>query len=151
MIANNVKTSDLKNREIPVTIEGEADLSNTVSQISGDKYVSIDFFPKSLERFIPDEKRMEGYDLDILVKFVDEITLNLPAGFQFTDKPENLEVSGTGYSFKGVYLIEGSRLTLKKELSISNSIIRKNEFGEWKKFIESIREFNRYLVTISKK
>ena len=85
------------------------------------------------------------------MKFVDEITLNLPAGFQFTDKPENLEVSGTGYSFKGVYLIEGSRLTLKKELSISNSIIRKNEFGEWKKFIESIREFNRYLVTISKK
>ncbi|HRG24433.1 MAG TPA: transglutaminase domain-containing protein [Chitinophagaceae bacterium] len=151
MVATQVKTSDLKNREIPVTIEGEVDLSNTVSSISGDRYVSIDFFPKSLERFIPDEKRIEGYDLDIVVKFEDEISLTLPAGFQFTDKPENLDISGAGYSFKGIYLVEGSRLTLKKELNISNSIIRKTEFTEWKKFVEAIREFNRYLVTISKK
>jgi len=151
MIATNVKTSDLKNREIPVSIEGEVDLSNTVSTISGDKYVSIDFFPKSLERFIPDEKRVEGYDLDIIVKFEDEIALTLPAGFQFTDKPDNLEVSGAGYAFKGSYVVEGNRLILKKELTISNSMIRKKEFADWRKFIESIREFNRYLVTISKK
>jgi len=151
MVATQVKTSDLKNREIPVTIEGEVDLSNTVSSISGDRYVSIDFFPKSLERFIPDEKRIEGYDLDIVVKFEDEISLTLPPGFQFTDKPENLDISGAGYAFKGIYLVEGSRLTLKKELNISKSIIRKTEFTEWKKFVEAIREFNRYLVTISKK
>lgn len=151
MVASQVKTSDLKNRELPVTIEGEVDLSNTVNLIGGDKYVGIDFFPKSLERFIPDEKRVEGYDLDVIVKFEDEISLSLPAGFQFTDKPDNLEISGAGYSFKGIYLIEGNRLVLKKELSLNNSIIRKSDFGEWKKFIESIREFNRYLVTISKK
>ncbi len=151
MVASNVRTSDLRNREIPVMIEGEVDLTNTVNQIAGEKYVGIDFFPKSLERFIPDEKRIEGYDLDIMVKFDDEISLALPAGFQFTDKPDNLEINGTGYSFKGVYVVEGNRLTLKKELSINNSIIRKSEFVQWTKFIESIREFNRYFVTISKK
>ncbi len=77
MQAANIKTSDLKNREIPVTIEGDVDLSNFVNSISGDKYVSIDFFPKTLERYMPDEKRVGGYDFDDVLAFEDEISLTI--------------------------------------------------------------------------
>jgi hypothetical protein len=149
--ATNVKTSDLKNREIPVVIEGDIDLSNSVNTISNDKYVGIDFFPKSLERFVPDEKRMEGYDLDQVVKFEDEISLVIPAGKKFTDKPENLEIKNDGYEFKGEYTVTDNKLTLKKTLSIKNSVIKKSEFANWTKFIESIKEFNKYLITITQK
>jgi hypothetical protein len=45
MIAANVKTSDLKNRDLNITIDGDVDLSNTVNTINGDKYVGVDFFP----------------------------------------------------------------------------------------------------------
>ena len=71
MVAAGIKTGDIKNREIPVQIEGNVDLSNTVNTISGDKYVGVDFFPKSLDRFIPDEKRLQGYDLDEIIQFED--------------------------------------------------------------------------------
>lgn len=151
MVAANVKTSDLKNRELPVKIEGDVDLSNTVNNISNDKYVSIDFFPKSLEKFVPDAKRVEGYDLDLVIRFEDEIALSIPADKKFIDKPDNLELKFDGYEFKGTYTIEGSRLVLKKELTVRNSIIPKKEFSDWTKFIASIREFNKYLVTISNK
>jgi hypothetical protein len=151
MIAANVKTSDLKNREVPVTIEGDVDLSNTVNTISGDKYVGVDFFPKSLDKFIPDEKRVEGYDLDVVVKFEDEISLSIPAGKKFIDKPDNLELKSDGYDFKGIYTIEGNKMILKKELAIKNSIIKKADFPNWTKFIESIKEFNKYLLSISNK
>ena len=151
MVATNVKTSDLKNRELPVVIEGDVDLSNTVNTISGDKYVGVDFFPKTLDKFIPDEKRVEGYDLDVLVKFEDEIGLTIPADKKFVDKPENLELKFDGYEFKGEYNVTGNKIILKKELSIKNSIIKKTDFPNWIKFIESIKEFNKYFLSITKK
>ena len=151
MVATNLVTSDLKNRELPVSVEGDVDLSNTVNIIGGDMYVGVDFFPKSMERYIPDEKRIEGYDLDVLIKFDDEISLTIPADKKFFDKPDNLELTFDGYEFKGVYTITGNKIILKKELAIKNSIIKKSDFTNWKKFIESIREFNKYLVSITKK
>lgn len=151
MLATNVKTSDLKNRELPVVIEGDVDLSNTVNNISGDKYVGVDFFPKSLERYIPDEKRIQGYDLDDVLKLEDEITLTIPADKKFIDKPEDLELKFDGYEFKGTYTISGNKITLSKALSIKNSIISKNDFANWKKFIDSIKEFNKYLISITNK
>ncbi len=151
MVATNVKTSDLKNRDLPVVIEGDVDLSNTVNTISGDKYVGVDFFPKTLDKFIPDEKRVAGYDLDVLVKFEDEIGLTIPADKKFIDKPDNLELKFDGYEFKGEYTITGNKMVLKKELSIKNSIIKKTDFPNWIKFIESIKEFNKYFLSITKK
>lgn len=151
MVATGVKTSDLNNREIPVSIEGDVDLSNTVNTISNDFYVGVDFFPKSLDRFIPDEKRIEGYDLDDIIKFEDEITLSIPADKKFVDKPDNLELKFDGYEFKGEYTLQGNKMVLKKELLLKNGIIKKEDFANWKKFIESIKEFNRYFLSITKK
>jgi hypothetical protein len=149
--ASNIKTSDLKNRESNVTIEGDIDLSNSVNAISGDKYVGIDFFPRSLEKFIPDEKRIQGYDLDEVVQFEDEISLTVPADKKFIDKPDNLDIKNDQYEFKGEYTIANNKLTLKKVFSIKNSIIKKADFESWKKFIESIKEFNKYLITVTAK
>ncbi|MBC7934022.1 MAG: hypothetical protein H7Y86_01505 [Rhizobacter sp.] len=151
MIATNVKTSDLKNRELLVSIEGNVDLSNTVNTISSDKYVGIDFFPKSLDNFIPDEKRIEGYDFDDIIQFEDKISLTVPADKKYIDKPESLELNFEGYQFKGEYIQEGNKMLLKKTLVIKNSIIKKSDFTNWTKFIESIKEFNKYLISVTKK
>ncbi len=151
LVASNVKTSDLKNRDLPVTIEGDVDFSNTVNTISGDKYVSVDFFPKSLDRLVPDEKRVEGYDLDALIKFQDDISLTIPAGSMIVDKPENLVLKYDGYEFSGEYTVTGNKMVLHKTLVIKNGVIKKDDFANWKKFIESIREFNTYLLSITKK
>jgi hypothetical protein len=151
LVAANVKTSDLKNRDLQVNIEGDIDLTNSVNTISGDKYVGIDFFPKTLDRFVPDEKRIEGYDLDDVIKFEDEISLTVPANKQFTDKPDNLEIKKDGYEFKGEYIVANNKIVLKKSLAIKNSVIKKTDFEEWKKFLEAVKEFSKYFITITKK
>ena len=151
LIATNVKTSDLGNRDLPITIEGDIDLSNTVNTISGNKYVGIDFFPKSLDRLIPDEKRTQGYDLDDVLKFEDELTLSIPADKKFIDKPEDLTINEAGYEFKGTYTVVGNKITLKKALVLKNSIIDKKDLKAWTRFIESIKEFNKYFLSISAK
>ena len=151
MQAANIKTSDLKNREIPVTIEGDVDLSNYVNTISGDKYISIDFFPKTLERFMPDEKRAGGYDFDDVLTFEDEISLTIPADSKFVDVPEKVELNYERYEFKGEYLVSGNKILLKKRIVIKNSVIKKSDFANWTKFLESIKEFSKYLLSVTKK
>ena len=149
--ATNIKTSDLSNREIPVRIEGDIDLTNNVNAISGDKYLSIDFFPKTLERYMPDEKRVNGYDFDYVLSFEDEISLSIPADRKFVDIPEKLDMVFDGYEFKGEYQVQGNKIILKKKLSIKNSIIKTTDFENWKKFLSSIKEFNKYFITVTKK
>jgi hypothetical protein len=151
MQATNIRTSDLKNRELPVTIEGDVDLSNYVNTISGDKYISIDFFPKTLERFMPDEKRENGYDFDYVLTYEDEISLTVPADRKFVDVPEKLEMNFEGYEFKGEYVVTGNKITLKKTLTIKNSIINASDFTNWKKFLTSIKEFNKFFISVTKK
>lgn len=149
--ASQVKTSDLNNRDIPVEIQGNIDLSNSIHAIGKDFYISIDFFPKSLERFIPDEKRIQGYDLGETITFEDEISLSIGVNQDFAELPQALQVDEEGYSFKGEYIQEGKKLILKKTLSIKNSIIRKTDFEKWTQFIHAIRDFNQNLIRVINK
>ena len=151
MQASKIKTSDLQNRELPVQVEGEVDLSNNVNTISGDKYISLDFFPKTLERYMPDEKRTRGYDFDYVLTYDDEISLTIPADKKFADIPEKLELNSEGYSFTGAYTHSSNKLLLKKTLTIKNNIIKTKDFDSWKKFLEQIKEFTRYLITVTAK
>lgn len=146
-----VKTSDLNNIEIPVVIEGESNLSNNVNMIEGDYYVNIDFFPKTLQRYLPDEKRTRGYDLDWVTSFEDELSLTIPSNKKFTDVPDKLELSNDSYSFTGEYTITGNKIVLKKKLIIRKSRIDKKDFDSWKKFLESIKAFSENYITVTSK
>ena len=149
--ASDVKTSDLNNREIPVTISGKIDLSNAVQTISGNKYINLDFFPKTLERYMPNEKRKSGYDFDYVLSFDDEFSLTIPAGQQFSDIPEKLELKQNGYEFYGEYVVSGNKITLKKQLVLKNSTINVSDFDNWKKFLESIKTFSSYFFSVTTK
>lgn len=149
--STGVQTSDLNNREIPVNISGNIELANAVHNIGGDQYVNLDFFPKTLEQYMPDEKRSSGYDFDYVLSYDDELALTIPAGKKFADLPEKLEMNYDGYTFKGEYLVTGNKIVLKKNLAIKKSIINKSDFENWKKFLESIKEFSSYFFSITSK
>lgn len=149
--ASGIKTSDLDNREIPVTISGDIDLNNAVQTIGGNKYVSIDFFPKTLDRYMPDEKRVAGYDFGYVLSFEDEFSLAVPVGNKFADIPEKLELKNKDYEFTGEYVVLGNKIVLKKHLVLKTSVIPKNNFPDWKKFLDSIKEFSSYFFSITTK
>lgn len=149
--ASDIKTSDLTNREIPVSITGNIELSNAVHIISGDQFINLDFFPKTLAQYMPDEKRTTGYDFDYVLSFEDELSLLIPPGKKFSDIPEKLELTFDGYEFKGEYVVTGNKIILKKNLALKKSIISKSDFTNWKKFLDSIKEFSSYFFSITAK
>ena len=57
LVVNNIKTSDLNNREIPVVLEGDIDLSNYVIAEEKEVYAGIDFFAEDLNNIIPGKDR----------------------------------------------------------------------------------------------
>ena len=149
--ASQITTSDLTNREIPVVISGTIGLNNHVQSIAGSKYVKLDFFPKTLQGYMPDEKRMSGYDLDYVLSYVDEFSLTIPAGSSFSDVPEKLNLQADGYEFHGEYIVNGNTIVLKKNMVLKKSVIDRKDFTEWTTFLNSIKEFNSYFFSVTSK
>jgi hypothetical protein len=149
--ASGIQTSDLNNRGIPVNISGNIDLSNSVQTIGGVRYINLDFFPKTLDKYRPDEKRISGYDFGYVMSFEDEFSLAIPEGSRFSDVPKKLELKYPGYEFSGEYLVQGNKIILKKLLTLKSSVINSKDFAEWTKFLDSIKEFSGYFFSVTSK
>jgi hypothetical protein len=145
----NVKTSDLANREIPVVIEGDVDLSNNIIRDDKEVYAGIDFFPHKLTAFIPDAKRINPYEFNSIYTAEDEIQLSVP-GYKIKDLPEAFDEQTNDYGFKGSYTQSGDKIILKKSLAIKTGTVKTADFDKWKSFLKKLKDFNDNIVMVEK-
>jgi len=150
LTVNNVKTSDLNNREIPVVIEGDIDLSNYIITEDKEVYVGIDFFPEDLRGVIPDAKRQQDYALHSAYVSQDETELILPAGYKVVSMPATLNEKADDYEASGSYSSKDNKVIFKKTLSFKTGRIRKADFENWKNFTKKLKDFNSNLILIRK-
>jgi transglutaminase-like putative cysteine protease len=147
--ASNVKTSDLSNREIPVVIEGDIDLSNNIIREGMEVFAGIDFFPRKLSAFMPDDKRVNPYEFNSIYTAEDEIELTVP-GYKIKDLPEVFNQQAADYGFTGSYTQQGNKIILKKSLAIKTGTVKKDDFKNWKDFLKKLKDFNNNIVTVEK-
>jgi Transglutaminase-like superfamily/Domain of Unknown Function with PDB structure (DUF3857) len=150
LTVSNVKTSDLNNREIPVTVEGDIDLSNYVITEDKEIYVGIDFFPEDLRGLIPDKNRQQDYELHSAYVAQDETELVLPAGYKVVSFPNAIAEKATDYEVAGAYTVKDNKVSFKKTLSFNTGVIKKADFENWKKFTNKLKDFNSNLILIKK-
>jgi Transglutaminase-like superfamily len=150
LTVSNVKTSDLSNREIPVVVEGDIDLSNYVITEDKEIYVGIDFFPEDLRGLIPDKDRQQDYELHTAYVAQDETELILPVGYKVVAFPNAIEEKATDYEVAGAYTVKDNKVTFKKSLSFKTGVIKKADFENWKKFTNKLKDFNSNLILIKK-
>lgn len=146
--ATNVKTSDFKNRDIPIVLEGDIEISNQVTQVENVCYTSIDFFPGTIVSFIPDEERQNPIDIDHVFVASDEVTLELPAKAKPQSLPAAFQSSFNNNSMEASYAANGNKVVLKKKMQLSAPVIQTADFAAWKSFLNKIKEFNRNNITI---
>lgn len=146
----NVKTSDLNNREIPVVVEGDIDLSNYVITEDKEIYVGIDFFPEDLRGLVPDKDRQQDYALHSAYVSQDETELMLPAGYKVTSLPAAINEKTEDYEASGSYSSKDNKVIFKKTLSFNTGRIRKADFENWKTFTKKLKDFNSNLILIMK-
>ena len=150
LVVNNVKTSDLNNREIPVMLEGDIDLSNYVIAEDKEVYAGIDFFPEDLNSFIPDKDRQHDYVFHSAYVSADETELILPAGYKIISVPDSINIQNPDYGVQASYIVKGNKVIFKKTISINNGRIRKTDFENWRTFARKLKDFNSNLIAIQK-
>jgi hypothetical protein len=150
LVVSNIKTSDLSNREIPVMIEGDIDLSNYVISEDKEVYVGIDFFPENLKSYIPDKDRQQDYNLSSSFIAEDETELILPAAYKVVSLPGSINEQATDYAAHGSYSAKDNKVIFKKTLSLNTGRIRKEDFENWKSFVKKLKDFNSNLILVKK-
>ena len=148
--ATNIKSSDFKNRDIPITIEGDVEVTNQVTNVGKQSYLGIDFVPTTLSGYLPKDDRQTPMDLDRVMYAQDEIILQLPAGAKVSSTPPAIKETFKENNFEASYKTESNKLVLRKNFSINSPVIYNADFDAWKSFIGKIKEFNRNKITIDK-
>ncbi len=150
LVVSNVKTSDLGDREIPVIIEGDIDLSNYIITEDKEVYAGIDFFPKDLSGIIPDKDRQQDYALHSAYVMQDETELVLPAGYKVVSWPAPINEKADDYEVTGSYTPKDNKVIFKKTLAFNTGRIRKADFENWISFTKKLKDFNSNLILIKK-
>ncbi|MGB3153469.1 MAG: transglutaminase-like domain-containing protein [Chitinophagaceae bacterium] len=150
LAVTHVKISDLSNREIPVVIEGDIDLSNYVITEDKEIYLGIDFFPEDMRSLIPDKDRQQDYALHSAYVTQDETELILPAGYNVTSVPASISEKTEDYEVTGTYAAKDNKVIFKKTLTFTTGRIRKADFENWKTFVKKLKDFNSNLILIKK-
>ena len=150
LVVNSIRTSDLDNREIPVVMEGDIDLSNSVISDEKDIYVGIDFFPENLNKYIPGKDRQHDYVFQSNYVSEDETELVLPASYKVSSLPESINEKSDDYAVTGSYSFKANKITFKKTLSFNSGRIRKDDFNNWTAFIRKLKDFNSNLIVVQK-
>ncbi|MEO6455087.1 MAG: hypothetical protein ABIN97_13490, partial [Ginsengibacter sp.] len=146
--ASNIKTSDFKNRDIPIIIEGDIDINNHVTSVDKLTYTSIDFFPQSITSLVPDDKRRNPIDFNSIFIANDEVTLELPASAKAESLPANFTASFKENKMDGSYTSTNNKVTLSKKMQFNSPIIYNADFTAWKAFINSVKEFDNNNIVI---
>lgn len=150
LVVSNVTTSDLNNREIPVVVEGDIDLSNYIITEDKEIYLGIDFFPEDLRGIIPDKDRQQDYALSSGYISQDETELILPAGYKVENLPGAIDEKNPDYSISASYTAKDNKILFKKTLAFPTGRIRKADFENWKSFTDKLKDFNSNLIVVKK-
>jgi hypothetical protein len=146
--ASNIKTSDFKDRDIPLSIEADIEISNQVTMVDNLCYTTIDFFPAAFGSFIPDEERQNPIDMDHVFILNDEVNFELPAKAKTQNLPAPFQSVFNNNSMEATYTVANNKIVLKKKLQLNSPVIQKEEFAAWKDFLNKIKEFDRNNVSI---
>ena len=147
--ATNIKSSDFKNRDVDILVEGDVDISNQITTVARQSYLGVDFIPRTLEQFIPKEDRTTPLDLNHIFYSKDEVTLTLPKGAKVSSMPPAYKSAFKENAFDATYTATATTLQLKKTMALNTPFIYANDFTAWKDFINQIKDFNRKKIILT--
>ncbi len=169
---NDAREKDLYYKEylqnIPNLKIGQSKFENDKSQlefrenlsISAEKYASLEggkvIFPINAfnnSGHVPQRYRTRTNPFEIERGFVDidEVSIELPDGFQIEAKPEKMSINGKfGEYTAEVSQIENNKLIYKRRLQINKGFYEPSEYEDYRKFREQIARTDNSKIVLSK-
>lgn len=145
---NNVKTSDLKNRDIKLSIAYAVDVENKVSSFDNEMYIDLEFMNEFKNFELKDRKT--DYQFDFKKNFESIITLAIPAGYKVSKLPTDLIVKENNFDIAITFLKTDKEIIYKKSFIFKNAEIKAEEMNKWNSCIKNLVANYNQQITLSK-
>ncbi len=145
---DNIKTSDLKNRDIKLTMDYSTTISNKVSSFDNDIYVDLDNRKEYKGMELKDRKF--NYQFDYKENFESDVTLAIPMGYKVTKLPENFEIKEENFTISIKFEQTPKEIIYKKLFVFKNGEINTKQLTKWNESIKKLNTVYNQQITLSK-
>ncbi|SEN49931.1 protein of unknown function [Flavobacterium sp. CF108] len=137
--AKNIKTSDLKNRDLKLSLNYDIDVQNKVSKFDNDIFIDLAYMDEYKNFEFKDRKT--NYELNYKTNYESNVVLAIPDGYKLSKLPENLNVNEEDFSVLISFKQVGKEIVYKKQFVFKNAVVKKADMVKW-------NDFNKNLKTI---
>jgi transglutaminase-like putative cysteine protease len=145
---DNVKTSDIKNRDLKLNIDYNISINNKVSSFDNEIY--IDFENRNEYKNFELKDRKNNYEFDFKKNYQSDITLLIPNGYKVSKLPEDIEIVEDNFSASVKYTQTPKEILYKKSFIFKNGEIKSNQITKWNDFIKKLNKVYNQQITLSK-
>ncbi|MCF8372052.1 MAG: transglutaminase domain-containing protein [Bacteroidales bacterium] len=150
---SNITTSDLKNRNIPITLEYNIALSNQATFLSKEIYLNTDF-EKTFAHYDVDSTRINDLDFHYKVDINKLTTIKIPTSYSVDYLPEPINFETDEYKFllKFEYEKDKSSILYTKRICIKKGSVKAKNIATWNESIASLNQFynNQIIIKMNK-
>lgn len=144
--AENITTSDLKDRSTPVRVDYDYKLENHHIDLDNQLLVELDY-DQDFYYFEFDEKRKTDYVFDSKFHRERNYTFTFPSGYRLVSLPKGLSHSTDDYSIDVKVTASGNSVAVQRTIIIPNGTITKENQAKWNEHHKELRAFyDDYLV-----
>lgn len=144
----NIKSSDLKNRDQKLTMDYEVAVENRVSDFDNDMYIDLEYMNEYKSFELKDRKT--DYEFDYKTNYESNVSLAIPAGYKVTKIPENLTINENNFAVDVKFIQTGNEISCKKSFIFKNGVIKANEVEKWNAFVKNLQETYNQQIILSK-
>jgi transglutaminase-like putative cysteine protease len=144
----NIKNSDLKNRDQKLTMDYDIAVSNRVSDFDNDMYIDLECMNEYKNFELKDRKT--DYEFDYKTNYESNVSLAIPAGYKITKLPENLVINEPNFAVSVQFVQSSSELICKKNFVFKNGVIKANEMDKWNSFVKNLQATYNQQIILSK-
>lgn len=144
----NIKTSDLKNRELNLNIDYDIQISNKVSSFDNDIYVELE--NRNEYKNFEFKDRKNDFEFEFKKNYVSNISLEIPKGYKITKLPESLEIKEDDFNIAVNFKQVGSKIIYNKQFIFKNAVIKSSKIEKWNESIRKLNTIYNQQITLSK-
>lgn len=145
---DNIKTSDLKNRDQKLSLEYDVNIENKVSSFDNDIYIDLEY--RNEYKNFEFKDRKNDYEFDYKTNYESNITLQIPVGYKVSKLPENLSINEADFTVSIAYQQNEKEISYKKTFVFRNAVIKANEIAKWNAFNKKLNAVYNQQIILSK-
>jgi len=133
----NIVTSDLNNRDIPIKIQYDFTLENQISSFDNELYIDMNY-EKILNDFNFKERKTD-YLFPYKSRDIVHTNLTIPAGYKVSKLPENLSIVRDDYEITMTYELKDQTIVYTKTYDFKSAAIRIKNINQWEEDFKKLK------------